>query len=168
MLPTSDEGSPTHVSGSGNVAQYTVQKLLELGAKVLTLSDSSGYIHDAEGIGEDKLRFVMDLKNVRRGRLKEYTEEFKSAVAGIQYDEGLTGDAIRAQLDANGAGDLFPSLSAADLARIAAETKIPVADSWADRVRAGTASWDGLLSEAALASFHTDQMALDDRIRDAI
>ena len=96
------------------------------------------------------------------------TEEFKSAVASIQYDEGLTGDAIRAKLEANGAGDLFPSLSAADLARITAETKIPVAESWADRVGAGTASWDGLLSEAALASFHKDQMALDDRIRGAV
>ncbi|NOX90428.1 MAG: NADP-specific glutamate dehydrogenase [Calditrichaeota bacterium] len=68
------------VSGSGNVAQYTVEKLLELGAKVVTLSDSSGYIYDEEGITREKLDFVMELKNLRRGRIKEYVEEFKNAV----------------------------------------------------------------------------------------
>jgi glutamate dehydrogenase (NADP+) len=68
------------VSGSGNVAQYTVEKLLQLGAKPVTLSDSSGYIYDEAGISTDKLHFVMDLKNVRRGRIKEYADAFKGAV----------------------------------------------------------------------------------------
>jgi glutamate dehydrogenase (NADP+) len=68
------------VSGSGNVAQYTVEKLLQLGAKPVTLSDSSGYIYDEAGITTEKLQFVMDLKNVRRGRIKEYADRFKGAV----------------------------------------------------------------------------------------
>jgi glutamate dehydrogenase (NADP+) len=67
------------VSGSGNVAQYTVEKLIELGAKPVTLSDSSGYVYDPEGITREKLDFVMELKNVRRGRIKEYAERYKSA-----------------------------------------------------------------------------------------
>jgi len=68
------EGKTCLVSGSGNVAQYTVEKLLELGARVVTLSDSSGYVHDPEGITRDKLEFVMQLKNVRRGRIHEYAD----------------------------------------------------------------------------------------------
>lgn len=74
------EGKTCLVSGSGNVAQYTVEKLIELGGKVVTLSDSNGYIYDEEGITREKLAFVMDLKNVRRGRIKEYAEKYKSAV----------------------------------------------------------------------------------------
>lgn len=66
------------VSGSGNVAQYTVEKLITLGAKAVTLSDSTGYIYDEEGIDRDKLNFVMELKNVRRGRISEYADKFKS------------------------------------------------------------------------------------------
>ncbi|MGD8376346.1 MAG: NADP-specific glutamate dehydrogenase [Acidobacteriota bacterium] len=73
------EGKTCLVSGSGNVAQYTVEKVLDLGGKVVTLSDSGGYIYDEEGIDRDKLAFVMDLKNVRRGRIKEYAEKYKSA-----------------------------------------------------------------------------------------
>jgi glutamate dehydrogenase (NADP+) len=68
------------VSGSGNVAQYTVQKLLDLGAKPVTFSDSAGYIYDEAGIDREKLDWVMNLKNVRRGRIEEYTAKFKSAV----------------------------------------------------------------------------------------
>jgi glutamate dehydrogenase (NADP+) len=67
------------VSGSGNVAQYTMEKLLDLGAKPVTLSDSSGLIHDSAGIDREKLAFVMELKNVKRGRIKEYADKFKSA-----------------------------------------------------------------------------------------
>ena len=74
------EGKTALVSGSGNVAQYTVEKLLNLGAKPVTVSDSSGYIYDEEGIDRDKLAFVMDLKNIRRGRIKEYVTEYKNAV----------------------------------------------------------------------------------------
>jgi glutamate dehydrogenase (NADP+) len=73
------EGKVCLVSGSGNVSQYTVEKLLDLGAKPVTLSDSDGAIYDEEGISRDKLAFVMDLKNNRRGRIKEYTEKFKKA-----------------------------------------------------------------------------------------
>ncbi len=83
MLATrgqSMEGKVCLVSGSGNVSQYTVEKVLQLGGKAVTLSDSNGYIYDEEGIDRDKLAFVMNLKNVRRGRIKEYAEKYKSAV----------------------------------------------------------------------------------------
>src|SRR6184192_3981148 len=83
MLTTRNEtleGKTCLVSGSGNVSQYTVEKLLQLGAKPVTLSDSSGYIYDEAGITTEKLQFVMDLKNVRRGRIKEYADRFKGAV----------------------------------------------------------------------------------------
>jgi len=82
MLKTRNEtlkGKVALVSGSGNVAQYTVEKLLDLGAKPVTLSDSGGFIHDEAGIDRDKLAYVLELKNVRRGRIKEYTDKFKSA-----------------------------------------------------------------------------------------
>jgi glutamate dehydrogenase (NADP+) len=68
------------VSGSGNVAQYTCEKILDLGGKPITLSDSSGWIHDPDGIDREKLAFVMDLKNVRRGRIHEYADKYKNAV----------------------------------------------------------------------------------------
>jgi glutamate dehydrogenase (NADP+) len=74
------EGKRCLVSGSGNVAQYTVEKLLDLGARSLTLSDSDGYVYDEEGISRDKLAFVMNLKNVRRGRIKEYADKYKGVV----------------------------------------------------------------------------------------
>jgi glutamate dehydrogenase (NADP+) len=79
------------VSGSGNVAQYTVEKLNQLGAKVVTLSDTSGYIYDEQGIDEAKLRYVMYLKNGRRGRIKEYAEKYPESVyiprdAGSDYN----------------------------------------------------------------------------------
>jgi glutamate dehydrogenase (NADP+) len=68
------------VSGAGNVAQFTTEKLIDLGAKVITLSDSSGYIYDAEGIDKDKLDFVKKLKNIRRGRIKEYVDKYPRTV----------------------------------------------------------------------------------------
>ncbi len=83
MLATRNQtlqGKTCLVSGSGNVAQYTVEKLLQLGAKPVTLSDSAGYIYDEAGITAEKLRFVIDLKNVRRGRIKDYADKFKGAV----------------------------------------------------------------------------------------
>jgi len=73
------EGKTCLVSGSGNVAQYTTEKVLDLGGKVLTLSDSSGYIYDEDGIDREKLAFVMDLKNVKRGRIKEYVDKYPNA-----------------------------------------------------------------------------------------
>ena len=73
------QGKTCLVSGSGNVAQYATEKINELGGKVVTLSDSGGYIYDPEGINTEKLAWVMDLKNVRRGRMSEYTGQFKSA-----------------------------------------------------------------------------------------
>ena len=82
MLETrgeSPDGKTCLVSGSGNVAQFATEKLNELGAKVVTLSDSGGHIYDPEGINNEKLRFVMELKNKRRGRIKEYADEFSSA-----------------------------------------------------------------------------------------
>ncbi len=71
------------ISGSGNVAQYACEKATELGAKVIALSDSSGYIYDPEGIDKKKLSFVMDLKNVKRGRIKEYADKY-----GCEFKEG--------------------------------------------------------------------------------
>ncbi len=86
MLKTRGEslkGKICVVSGSGNVAQYTVEKVNQLGGKCVTLSDSNGYIYDPNGIDEKKLAFVMELKNVKRGRIKEYADKF-----GVKYFEG--------------------------------------------------------------------------------
>ena len=83
MLTTRNEtleGKVCLVSGSGNVAQYTTEKILDLGGKVVTLSDSNGYIYDEEGINKEKLNFIMELKNVRRGRIKEYVDKYKKAI----------------------------------------------------------------------------------------
>jgi glutamate dehydrogenase (NADP+) len=87
MLATKNDsfkGKIVAVSGSGNVAQYATEKATQLGAKVVTLSDSEGYIYDSEGISADKLAFVMELKNVKRGRISEYASKYPSAkfVAG--------------------------------------------------------------------------------------
>jgi glutamate dehydrogenase (NADP+) len=83
MLKTRDitlDGKTVLVSGSGNVAQYTIEKLLQLGAKPVTCSDSDGYIYDPDGIDEEKLAYIMELKNVERGRIKEYAEKY-----GVKY-----------------------------------------------------------------------------------
>ena len=71
------EGKTVAVSGSGNVAQYATEKVTQLGGKVVTISDSNGTIHDPAGINEEKLAWIMNLKNVKRGRIKEYATEFK-------------------------------------------------------------------------------------------
>jgi glutamate dehydrogenase (NADP+) len=73
------EGKTCLVSGSGNVSQYTVEKLIDMGARAITLSDSDGFVHDPKGITLDKLRWVMELKNDRRGRIAEYVERFPDA-----------------------------------------------------------------------------------------
>ena len=83
MLSTKGEtlkGKTCLVSGSGNVAQFTIEKILDLGGKAVTISDSNGYIYDDEGIDREKLSFIMDLKNVRRGRIKEYADKYKNVV----------------------------------------------------------------------------------------
>src|ERR1039457_4773191 len=74
------EGKLCLVSGSGNVSQYTIEKLLQLGAKPVTASDSDGAVYDPDGIDRDKLVYIMDLKNNRRGRIKDYVEKFKKAI----------------------------------------------------------------------------------------
>ena len=82
MLATRGEsfqGKTVLISGAGNVAQFTAQKAMSLGAKVVTLSDSNGFIHDPEGLDETKWQFVYELKNYRRGRIKEYVERFPQA-----------------------------------------------------------------------------------------
>ncbi|HAT63818.1 MAG TPA: NADP-specific glutamate dehydrogenase [Flavobacteriaceae bacterium] len=87
MLATKGEsfkGKTVVISGSGNVAQYAAEKAMEFGGKVVTFSDSAGYIYDEEGINEEKLAFVMDLKNNKRGRIKEYVAKYPSA----KYEEG--------------------------------------------------------------------------------
>jgi glutamate dehydrogenase (NADP+) len=73
------EGKTCLVSGSGNVSQYTIEKILDLGGKALTMSDSNGMIHDPDGIDREKLAFAMELKNVRRGRIKEYADKYPKA-----------------------------------------------------------------------------------------
>jgi len=80
------EGKTCLVSGSGNVAQYAAEKILDLGGKPVTLSDSSGYIYDEAGIDRQKLAFVLELKNVRRGRIGEYADTFPSAVFTARDD----------------------------------------------------------------------------------
>lgn len=83
MLATRGEtfdGKTVLVSGSGNVAQYAAQKAMRLGARVVTLSDSDGFVYDAEGLTEDKMQYVFELKNVRRGRIREYAEKYPEAV----------------------------------------------------------------------------------------
>ena len=82
MLATrseSFEGKKVNISGSGNVAQYAAQKAMRLGAKVQTLSDSDGFVYDPEGLNEEKMAYVFELKNIRRGRIKEYAQKYPSA-----------------------------------------------------------------------------------------
>ena len=82
MLATkgkSFEGASVSISGSGNVAQFACEKVLDLGGKPVTMSDSSVFIHDADGIDREKLAWIMDLKNNRRGRISEYAKQFPSA-----------------------------------------------------------------------------------------
>lgn len=86
MLKTRGEdikGKKVAISGSGNVAQFATQKVTELGGKVVTLSDSSGFIYDPNGIDKEKLDYIMELKNIKRGRIKEYAEKY-----GVEYHEG--------------------------------------------------------------------------------
>ena len=86
MLKTKNidiKGKVVAISGSGNVAQYTAEKLISLGAKVITMSDSNGYIYDPDGIGAEKLAYIFELKNVQRGRIREYAEKY-----GCKYVEG--------------------------------------------------------------------------------
>jgi glutamate dehydrogenase (NADP+) len=86
MLKTRDidlKGKTVLVSGAGNVAQYTLEKLIQLGAKPVTCSDSDGYIYDPDGIDEEKLAYIMELKNIERGRIREYAEKY-----GVKYVEG--------------------------------------------------------------------------------
>lgn len=86
MLKTKSDsmkGKTVAISGSGNVAQYAVEKIIQLGGKVVTLSDSAGYIYDPNGIDEEKLEFVLDLKNIKRGRISEYAKKYN-----VEYYEG--------------------------------------------------------------------------------
>lgn len=88
MLATKNDsfnGKTVVISGSGNVAQYACEKATQLGAKVVTMSDSKGFIHDPAGIDADKLAFIMELKNVKRGRIKEYADKYD----GVTFHEGL-------------------------------------------------------------------------------
>ncbi len=88
------EGKTVLVSGAGNVAQYATEKVIQLGGKVVTMSDSNGFIYDPDGIDEEKLAFVMHLKNVKRGRIKEYVEKYPTA----QYFEGQRPWGIKADI----------------------------------------------------------------------
>jgi glutamate dehydrogenase (NADP+) len=108
MLATRNEtfeGKICLVSGSGNVAQYTIEKLIDLGGKAVTISDSDGYIYDEEGIDREKLAFLMELKNVRRGRVREYADRFRGAV----YTPTVNADADYNPLWMHRAHCAFPS-----------------------------------------------------------
>lgn len=102
------KGKIVSISGSGNVAQYAAEKVIELGGKVVTLSDSGGFIHDADGIDMEKLNYVMELKNVRRGRIKEYADKFNANYYEGQRPWGIACDialpcATQNELDENDA-----------------------------------------------------------------
>ncbi|MCF7958837.1 MAG: NADP-specific glutamate dehydrogenase [Phycisphaerae bacterium] len=115
MLATrgdSIEGKVCAVSGSGNVAQYTVEKVNDLGGKCVTLSDSSGSIYDPAGIDAEKLAFVIELKNVKRGRIKEYANKFKN----VEYMEGRPWG-IKCDC-------AFPSATQNEISRTEAETLV--------------------------------------------
>ena len=107
------KGKTVVVSGSGNVAQYAAEKIIQLGGKVLTLSDSGGFIYDKDGIDNDKLAFIMDLKNNKRGRISEYVKEYKAATYhegkrpwGVKCDIALP-CATQNELDGNDAKELI-------------------------------------------------------------
>ncbi len=116
MLATrgdSFQGKTVAISGSGNVAQYAARKALQLGAKVVTMSDSNGYIYDPDGIDEDKLKYVMALKNIYRGRIREYAEKYPSAQYferqrpwGVKCDIAMP-CATQNELDGNDAAKLL-------------------------------------------------------------
>ncbi len=113
MLATRDDdfnGKTCVVSGSGNVAQYTVEKINELGGKVVTLSDSAGYIYDPAGIDAEKLEFVKELKNVKRGRIKEYAQKY-----GVEYHEGQKPWGVKCDC-------AFPSATQNEISAEAAQT----------------------------------------------
>ena len=115
MLKTRKEslkGKICTVSGSGNVAQYTTEKLNQLGAKVITLSDSTGMIYDPDGIDDKKLAWVMELKNIKRGRIKEYAEEFNG-----NYEDGKRPWEIKCDL-------AFPSATQNEINKNEAKTLV--------------------------------------------
>jgi glutamate dehydrogenase (NADP+) len=115
MMKTRKEtlkGKICTVSGSGNVAQYTVEKLLQLGAKPVTLSDSSGMIYDPDGIDDKKLAWIMDLKNIRRGRIKEYADEFN-----VNYEAGKRPWEIKCEM-------AFPSATQNEINKNEAKTLV--------------------------------------------
>lgn len=106
------EGKTAIVSGSGNVAQYTIEKVNQLGGKVLTASDSSGFIYDREGIHGDRLAFLKELKNVKRGRIKAYADEF-----GAEFHEGMRPWGVPSEL-------AFPAATQNEIAADDAKTMI--------------------------------------------
>ncbi|ADH84839.1 NADP-specific glutamate dehydrogenase [Desulfurivibrio alkaliphilus] len=108
---TSLDGKTCVVSGSGNVAQYTIEKVNELGGKCVTLSDSGGFVHDPAGIDADKLAYVMELKNVKRGRISEYAEKYDCKYYSGERPWGIPCDAAfpsatQNEIDANDAETL--------------------------------------------------------------
>ncbi len=107
------DGKVCSVSGSGNVAQYTIEKINEFGGKAVTLSDSSGTIYDPAGIDSQKLAYVMELKNVRRGRIKEYAEKFK----GVEYMAGKNPWSVKCDCS-------FPSATQNEISKADAETLV--------------------------------------------
>jgi len=102
------------VSGSGNVAQYTIEKLIDLGAKAVTISDSDGYIYDEAGIDRNKLDFIMELKNVRRGRVSEYADRFQGSV----YTPVVNIDGVANPLWAHPAHCAFPSATQNEISEL--------------------------------------------------
>jgi glutamate dehydrogenase (NADP+) len=110
---TSIEGKVCTISGSGNVAQYCAEKILDYGGKVVTMSDSNGFVHDPDGLDRDKLAYVMDLKNVRRGRMSDYVQKFPRAT----YHEGKRPWAVPCQV-------ALPSATQNEIDKADAETLV--------------------------------------------
>ena len=120
MLATRQDtlkGKACLVSGSGNVAQYTIEKLLQFGAKAVTVSDSSGHVYDEAGFTNDKLKFLMELKNVRRGRINEYADRFK----GVVFTPAVEGAHSNAIWD-HRADCAFPSATQNEINDVDAQT----------------------------------------------
>lgn len=180
MLNALNEARDTNVRQIGASIRNGQQCFDLCGLDVLTIPTAAA--QDLEDMNPDPAQIVsrvgddpqvtlgkgFDLEKDGVSAFWEVTAELESAVDSLTYGESLTGEDICRHMADGGVPDLFPEMSSLDRDRIQRESKIPKRDSWRERVEAGKASWDGLLTEAALMSFAKDQSALDDRIRKSL
>ena len=167
------------VSGSGNVASYAVQKVNDLGGKAVTLSDSSGFIHDPDGIDQEKLDFVLDLKNVRRGRISEYADKYKSATFhegrpwGVKCDIALpcatqneiNGDEAKTLVDNGCMGIAEGANMPTDLAGIGVFQNAGILYAPSKAANAGGVAVSGLEMSQNSARIAWDEEELDQRLK---